>query len=460
MSTDQVRTTIVNALDDANATEHLKPSLLAAFEGGSEDISLAELGLDSLKRMELMVALEMEHDAVIPPRKFMQFSSLGDIVSHVESAAGSNGVWDVELSADAQGKLGREQTEAGGTTSPGTESSFGNVSNRRVEPTGPVRTDSETAIERLFKRALRGCRTVAHLNKALGSLENRVTPPELATLSARHRRGELLPEGTPKKYASALSQWLQPLERSLQQSGKVEPEPFVSKRLAPAAVYYRGPGERKNKTLLICFAISGGRYLFIPNCVLLQHIDASKYDILLLSDPWDTAFRGGVPLMGKNVIDVVDWVAGLELLSKYSGLRTMGCSAGGYPALLVGRRVGAELAVSIAGRIPHKRYAVQIARMVFNSWVAYRRNKSCSPLIVYCRAKRRDRAFARLIGKVSGAERLSVEMPGRELGHDLLGPLLRHGELAYFLQHTLFAPQSIGPITRRPIESTLRFPVC
>ncbi len=465
MSIDQVRTTIVNALDDANATEHLKPSLLTAFEGGREDIALADLGLDSLKRMELMVALEMEHDAVIPPRQFMQFSSLGDIVSHVEGAVGAGRVGDVEQVGETPSPLERERTKSERVIATGAEASLA-VDPSAVDPrrgqesTSSIRSDPDAAIERLFKRALRGCRTVAHLNKALGSLENRITPLELAALSVGHQRGKLFPEGTPGKYERALSEWLNQLERNMERSGKVEPEPFVSSRLAPAAAYYRGPGERKNKTLLICFAISGGRYLFIPNCVLLQHIDARKYDILILSDPWDTAFRGGVPQMGTNVTEVVHWIAGLELLSNYARLRTMGCSAGGYPAMLVGRRVGAELAVSIAGRIPHKRYVGQIARMAFNSWVSYRGNKSSRALVVYCKAKRRDKSFARLIGRVAGAQRLSVEMPGRELGHDMLGPLLKHGDLANFLERTLFAPQSEDPSSRKRTESTMRFQAC
>ena len=42
--------------------------------------------------------------------------------------------------------------------------------------------------------------------------------------------------------------------------------------------------------------------------------------------------------------------------------------------------------------------------------------------------------------RLTGARRLAVEMPARDPGHNLLAPLVEHGELRDFFERTLLLP--------------------
>jgi hypothetical protein len=243
-------------------------------------------------------------------------------------------------------------------------------------------------------------------------------------------------------------------------SGKAEPEPFVYDRVAPAAVHFVGPGERGKKTLLVCFATIGGRQMWMPNSVLLQYTDASEYDLLVISDPWATGFRSGVPLLGKSVNEVVEWIAALVWIGDYRSVRTLGCSAGAYPAMLTARRLDAELAVSISGRFPEnqRRHMGEILKIYFNSWVAARRNARACVLMVHGK-RRRDRVYARNLAWLTGANRLWLKMPGVIVRHNLLRPLMEHRELGYFLRHTLFAPANAALLARKRTRALMTIPV-
>lgn len=430
MSIHPIRATIATALEEINVIERLERTLLEDFEEGRGDIPLADLGLDSLERMELLAALELEHGAVIEPQVFSQFSSLGGIASHVESAAASPGQSSVSPEVASEGSEPDRKTELPATSSVA-----------------------------LFQRAFRGCRAVAELHQLLQTLEHRLTPLEFTSLRDWHHRGVLLPSDAAKKYEDALTSWQAGIERKMRGSGKLQPELFTSRRMAPAALHFRGPGESSSKTLLICFSVRGSRRLWIPHPVLLQHIDASRYDLLVLADPWRTAFRSGVPGMGESVHDVVRWIAKLELLGEYNRLRVLGCSAGGYPALLAGRLLGAELTACVAGRFPSERHLGEMIGMMFSSWISARRYRVGRVLLAYNETKNRDRRFARRIAWLTGANRLGVRLPGRDVGHDVMSPLVESGELGHFLERTLFSPLDTEELVGKRKTSSLCLPL-
>ena len=428
MTVAQIRSTIVGAIQDGDAVEHVEPSLLAAFEKGEQDIPLADLKLDSLMRMELLVTLEMEHDAVIPPEVFAGFQSLRDVAAHVESYA-----------AELEGESTMQDRLDG-------------ASNALAEFQEPAPRPI-----RLFQRAFRGCRTVAHMNRLLEHFEGRLTPVELTLLADWLKRGWLLPRETPPKFGAALSEWLERIQGWMRGSDKAELEPFQACRIRPAARYFTGPGMRAEKTLLICFAVHSSWRLWMPQAVFLQHVDAGKYDVLVLGDLWDTAFRSGVPQMGSTVVEFARSVASLELVSEYGRVRAMGCSAGAYPALLTGRLAGAEATFCISGRFPSERYMSTLVKMYFNSWVSSLRNRRARTLFVHVAVKRRDTAYARRLAWVAGGSRLKIELPEQLAYHEFIEPLVEHGELRLFLERTLFAPADADLLVRRGKTSTMRF---
>ena len=429
MSGQSLRISIAHALADAGAIDHVHPSLVEAFERAHGDLAIADLNLSSLDRMELLVVLEMEYGLVITPQEFSQFRSLGEIATHAEV------------------RLARSNEQP--SEDPLDLSEAPPIDHDRLAP-GAIR---------LFRRVLRTCNTVAELSRAFTSLENRWTPLDVADLADWHRSGQLLSPQTPTKFAHALDDWLKRIEGMMLSSGRARPAPFRLKRIAPAVVHFTAEGDRAAKTLIVCFSTIGRRNLFILMPVLLQHTDAEAYDLLVIVDSSGTAFRSGVPCMGKTVIDVVEWVAGLELLGEYGRLRTMGCSAGAYPAMLTGRRIGAELALGIAGRFPSERHMGQIIKMLFHSWISSRRNRDTRVLMAYGASKNRDRAYAHRLAKITGADQMAIQLPSELVKHDPLSPLLELDWLADFLACTLFARTAFESDAKTRRRAVLEFPV-
>jgi acyl carrier protein len=427
MSAAKIRSTVAHALQDANVAEHVASSRIAAFEKGEGDIPLSDLTLDSLSRMELLVALEMEYGAVILPHVFAQFRSLSDIVAYVESS------------------------RAGLEAAPVTHASG--------EPEAAAQHESAPRIARLFKRAFGHCRTVAEMLLLLSHLADRMTPLEAATFREWQRAGRLLPSEAPSKFAAALSDWFDAFEAAMRGSGKSEPEPFKGRRVSPAIMHYTGPGERADKTLLVCFSVKGNRSLSIALAPFLQHLDASQYDVLIVADLWATAFRSGVPFLGADIHEVVRSVAGLAFLRDYARIRATGCSAGVYPAMLTGRHLGAELTVGFNGRFPSERRLGTLIGMYINCWKSARRNRDARVLLIHAMNTRRDAAFARRLGRLTGTSRLAVEMPDRDLKHSVLPPLVHHGELKYFFEQTLLAPVDSPWFAERGAVAAVRFPL-
>lgn len=427
MQLERIRATIVTALEDANVAAQLERARIEAFAAGAQDLPFSELGLDSLARMELLVALEMEHGAAVLPSEFSRLRSLDELARHVAACAARPQVVDAPMAGSGH-VLDAQSTML-------------------------------ARIPRLFRRAVVHCRTVAQMHLLLSLLSGRMTPLEAAAFRRAQQAGDALPHDAPARFADELEDWFRGFESTLRGAGKSEPEPYEGLRLAPAVTHFSGPGERANKTLLVCFAGKGGRSMGIGLAPLLQHLDARRYDVLLIADMWATAFRGGVPLLGADVHAVVRWVEKLELLREYAGLRAAGASAGVYPALLTGPRIGAELIVGFNGRFPSERHLGTLISMYFHCTRALRRRDRGRVLLVHAANTRRDAAFARRLSRVTGSSRLAVEMSGRELKHNVMPPLLEHGELGWFLARTLLAPLDSEWLAAPRAANSVRFPL-
>ena len=410
---DQVRRSIAQALADTCATDPSKSSLLTAFENGEKDIRLSQLEIDSLARMELMVALEVNHDTIIMPHEFAELHSLDDIAARV-------------LQPPLQDELKQSISTASGETNP-----------------TPVQIDTQPYVVRFFQRIFSYCPTVAHLNKALTTLEARLTPTEVECLYDWHIGGQLIPSNAAPKFQSILTLWFQSMKRMMLDSGKSQPEPFVSHRINCTVTHFVGPGSPADKTLLVCFSTRAHRVLMMPNAVLMQHTDSTRHDLLIISEPLGENYQKGVPGLGRNLIEVIERLARLELMDEYSGIRTLGCSAGGFAAVIAGHLLGAEMAVSVAGRFPAKRkHPITILNMIHTTWRAMREGH-CPNVLVSCAVDQsRDREFARIMAWLFGANRDVVKLTNQKVGHAVLVRLIERGELAPYLARTIFAEKN------------------
>lgn len=400
-----LRQRLLEALDAIGATAPVGRSLRAGFIAGEKDVALGQLKLDSLARMDLMVALEVDFAVVVTPTEFARFRSLGELAAHVEPRLAQAGSAPAGARPDAA-------------------------------PAG----EAEPGVVRLFRRVLRICATAAQLYKALGTLEHRLTPLALETLGDWHESGRLMGEQVGEKYRAALDEWLQRMRSLLASSGKAAPEPYVARRISPVMTHFIGPGAAGGKTLIVCFAAKGVRHLLIPSAALLQNMDASRFDVLVVGDPWGTGFRAGVPLLGRTAAEVVGSVAALEWLRDYGQVRTLGCSAGAFPALLMGYRLQAELIVSVVGRFPAERHVKTLFRMLIDMRNAVKRGRRPRVILAYGADRTRDRNFARIVARLTGGARMEVAIPGRQAAHRIFSDMLEDRTLGRFLEMTVLAP--------------------
>lgn len=424
MALGAIRETIAQALEFANAMEHLSREQVSAFVGGVRDICIADMAMDSLARMELMIALETEHGVVITPDELPRFASLEAIAQHIA---------DCKLRGRV---LGTQQD----STLNGHENA----------------ADTEVVADcvRLYRRAFRSCRTVNQLNKLHIDMDNRLAPDEVLELSRHHAAGTLLGHNAPGEFIANTATWLNSVTDWMSASNKPAPERFERRWLAPAVLQFTGRPSPSGRTLLICFT-TRGRRLMIPHAVLLQHLDASTHDVVIVADTRRKSFNTGVPLLGDSLSPVLRWLDANIDHSAYSEVRTLGTSGGGYAAVLAARRLPVTLGVSVGGRF---RPGERLSRlfMVAAAWFASWGNRRARIILAFGDDKSRDRKFANWIARATGGERLAARIPNGEVGHLVLPAVLEHGALTEFLDQTLLAP------AQRPVNDgrsrTVRFP--
>lgn len=428
MSTDSsaIRSTLVETLRELEVD--VPEPRLEQFAHGRADLPIDDLALDSVLRMELLVAVELAHGVVVPPAAFAHLDTLGALADQAATQAPA---------AD------------GDRPPPG-------PSPAETRPAA----DAMPPVVAVVRRALRGARAVGHVHQLCMCLEHRLAPPELHTLWQWQQGGQLQPAAADARHAEALANWLTGTAARLGLDTGHAPQPFRRERLAPAVWHFVGPGEPDHKTLIVCFTPKGSRRMMIPHASLLQRIDATRHDVLLLADPWETCFRKDVPGLGADVWAVIDWVAAQINALGYRRVRTLGCSAGSYPAILAAYRLRAELGLSIAGRLPTWGHLATIVGIVRGVWRASRLDHQPRLVMAFAARTDRDRRYARRIGRLTQAGSLAADVEGNGVGHRghmVLNPLQDIGQLQAFFDATLLAPVDADTLPGPGETRTVRY---
>lgn len=169
----------------------------------------------------------------------------------------------------------------------------------------------------------------------------------------------------------------------------------------------------------------------MPNSVLMQHTDSNRYDLLVIAEPMN---------------------------NDYKCIRTLGCSAGGYAAVVAGYLLGAEMAVCVGGRFHPERYPRKILARLFTTWRAVCKGHCANVIMSYGADKRRDRNYAQIIRWMSSACQIAVEFTDGYVGHLVLERLRDHGELAPYLARTIFAEMNEELIATERANLIMSFP--
>lgn len=400
---ENIKEKIIESLRKTNALK-VKSEIIEKFKKSDSDVLLEEVDLDSIIQMELLVMIETLFDTVITPKVFSEFSSLNDIVSFVLNSKGS---------ASLKKAIVMKQED------------------------GFFKNDEVPYVVRLFKRVFCFCNTVAQLNKALKSFEYRLTPLEVYIFHEWNSRKKLLPNNIEEKFYLAFDRWMESLIDMIQESGKQVAEPFTKKRLKPMITHFVGVGKSSDKVLLICFSIARSRDMGIPNAVFLQHVNAQSYDLLVIAAPSAEGFYNGLPLIGKNEQDIVSHISNLELVSNYKSIRTIGNSAGAPIAMMLAKRLSADVAISLGGRFHKYKYPIKIIRRFYAMLTGIPDREITKVIFCYSVRRRRDRHFAKLMKFLFGGSLLALKVEGRKFSHTILEDLLELHKLKFFLEQTV-----------------------
>jgi hypothetical protein len=188
-------------------------------------------------------------------------------------------------------------------------------------------------------RSIRACSRPTEFKARAVHLSNLLGPAELGEVYAR-------------AWAEGLAGFRQAaiFRRHFQPGRKRRFRRFTSRRVAEGARFFEGEGD--DKELLVLVSGNAGRML-IPVALFLDHLPPRPFDALFLKTPDRLSYRSGVAGLGRNIPEVAAFVQRQFPAGTYRSIHTFGTSAGGFPAVALGRLIGAANAVSAGGRHPY-----------------------------------------------------------------------------------------------------------
>ena len=202
---------------------------------------------------------------------------------------------------------------------------------------------------RLYQRRIGRCRTENQLNRVHIALENYMTPAEV-----RHF-GKALADETAE---AASRRWISRLGRWLPVN-KARPVEFERRGLLKGATLYTaGDGHAEQKTLII--GLTGHFHrLMVPMPWLLDCLNPSLYDFVVLRDFSRLYYALGIPGLGSDFVSALSGLRSRIDLRSYRSTIALGTSGGGLPALMAailleldkGIAIGPQDLAHVAGKL-------------------------------------------------------------------------------------------------------------
>lgn len=192
----------------------------------------------------------------------------------------------------------------------------------------------------LFERQVVKCRSINQFNRLHIALENRLTPLEVRDLS-RLIAGRY--STTPN------ADWIGNLQDRLDLNKKPDPEPYLRRRLKPNLYLYSSGGDPVEKTLMIGFT-GGWRRLMMPVPVILQNLDSSATDLLLISRHGKSKYSDGISGLASSFDELMTVLENVVASCGYRRVVSYGVSAGGIPALLTALYLDLERGIGVGSQ--------------------------------------------------------------------------------------------------------------
>ncbi len=207
---------------------------------------------------------------------------------------------------------------------------------------------------------------------------------------------------------------------------------FKHDRISDALSFYTNGTSPADKILIVGFC-TRTHDLCAPTSLVLQYFPETDHDVLVLRDVKAVGFTAGIPTYASPLATAVERLRMDFRIDDYRGIRCFGVSSGGAAALLAGRILEAERAISICGRLPtalecgETREAIEL-----ESALSHSPSRPGQIAAVYPAGHRVDAANARRMARAID-DLILIPVPNLS-DHSILKPLLRRGELAGFFR--------------------------
>jgi acyl carrier protein len=189
------------------------------------------------------------------------------------------------------------------------------------------------------------------------------------------------------------------------------------------------PGE---KTLLVGFTGRALR-LMMPTYRFLMHLDADRFDLLLLRSADRGHYATGIPGRGGDIASLGAWLDSWATAQGYGRRISFGTSAGGLAALCVGLERQWDRAIAVGADLPSSHPEIEAAL----KQAALGATASQIPLVVlmYAALNARDQGAAREVGAILPFAR-HRRIKGTDV-HNVLDVIFRRGMLRVRLHELL-----------------------
>lgn len=296
-----------------------------------------------------------------------------------------------------------------------------------------------------YQRSVSQARSLNSLNQINIAYGNTMTPQEVVELEealsgSRLAFGELRPDRvfTDADLETVTSAWIRDALLHLKMIGKVDAEPFLRRDLRQSVTLYTDGRSSAGKSLVIALPGNNNR-LMMPVATLLQALDATNVDIVLIRDPTHSAYFHGLEGFADSRERLFDILPQYLNFEAYGGVSTLGVSAGGLPALLLALRLGLRAALTCGAnspfdpRLQEKGGPAAVAAL----HRAIERGHDAHLAIAFGAQQPEDRRGAMELAEILGVGPIEIASNKREVKHNVLVPIAEEGRLSSFLAEHL-----------------------
>lgn len=209
-------------------------------------------------------------------------------------------------------------------------------------------------------------------------------------------------------------------------------QPFGRTSITRDVSFYSDGGLPGNKTLVIGFGGMGGR-LGAPIANILQKIDATRTDVVVMRDPLQKTFVFGAGDFASDFTSLIEALRDRFKPDGYRRLVTLGNSMGATPALRAGFLLNAERAIGIGTRLSNDDLKLILRREVgpaFDPFCDCLRHHPHRGLLVHGDACAQDVAEAKHMAALGAGRRVIFKNMSE---HNLIHRFWAMGELGAFL---------------------------